>query len=234
LPAVIPRIALGTMAALLVWGIVQGRFFQLRAAEWRYPAGAAEYLRSHRITARMFNTYEYGGYLLWRLWPVQKTFIDGRALSETVYQDYRKIVGLPPGDPVRAATLARHGIGLIVMNTFEYTSGVLYPLALALAGSALSEWKLVYEDAQAMVFLREAPPSMPVLERRRVIDHLEAECRLHVERNPEFPLCARTLGDLFLRAGDRERARRSLALYLEHAEGDDRAARDAYQKLLFR
>ena len=44
---------------------------------------------------------------------------------------------------------------------------------------------------------------MPVLDKRRIVDHLEAECRLHVERDPAFSLCARTLGDLFLRSGDR-------------------------------
>jgi hypothetical protein len=57
---------------------------------------------------------------------------------------------------------------------------------------------------------------------------------LHIERDPRFSLCARTLGDLFLRAGDRVRARRALALYLAHPYGgaDDPEARRAYADLL--
>ena len=47
-----------------------------------------------------------------------------------------------------------------------------------------------------MVFLREPRAGMPALDKARVVDHLEAECRLHVEREPALSLCARTLGDL--------------------------------------
>ena len=55
---------------------------------------------------------------------------------------------------------------------------------------------------------------------------------MHVERDPEFPMCARTLGDLFLRSGDKARARRALALYLDHPVADDPDARRAYRQLL--
>jgi hypothetical protein len=53
-----------------------------------------------------------------------------------------------------------------------------------------------------------------------------------VERDPEFPLCARTLGDLFLRSGNRAAALRSLSLYLQHADAEDTDARRAYAELL--
>ena len=229
----LPRVAQyatpAILAAALAWGISRGTFFQLRAAEWRYPAGAASFLREHGIPAPLFNTYEYGGYFIWR---GQRVFIDGRALSESVFDDYRKILGSPPGDPVRAQMLAKYGVGAIAVNAFEYTSGVLYPLILALGNPAQTEWKLVYEDPQSLVFLRDVPAGMPVLPLARVTEHLMNECALHIERNPEFSLCARTLGDRFLRAGDRIRARRMLGLYLEHPYFDDPEAKQAYQQLL--
>jgi hypothetical protein len=215
----------------LVWGTASGAFFQLRAAEWRYPAGAADFLRRHGIGARLFNTYEDGGYFIWRGVPV---FIDGRSLSENLFQDYRMIMGTPPDDPRRDETLSRYRIGAIAINAFEYSSGVLYPLALALAQPGESAWKLVYDDPAAMLFLRDAPPGVPALDKSQIFDHLESECALHVSRDPSFPLCARTLGELFLQAGDPVRARRSLALYLEHPAGDDPQARQQYLQLLQR
>ena len=206
-------------------------FFQLRAAEWRFPAGAAGFLREHGISARLFNTYEDGGYFIWRGLPV---FIDGRSLSEDVFEDYRLIMGTPPGDSRRDRTLARYQIGAIALNAFEYNSGVLYPLALALAQPGEADWKLVYDDPAAMVFLRDVPPGMPVLDKANILDHLEAECSLHVNRDPEFSLCARTLANFFLRAGDPVRARRNLALYLQHPYADDPQARQQYLQLLMR
>jgi len=232
LPAVAQYATYGAAAALafgLVWGIASGAFFQLRAADWRYPAGAAAFLRQHGIAARLFNTYEDGGYFIWRGLPV---FIDGRSLSENVFQDYRMIMGTPPGDRRRDDTLSRYQIGAIAINAFEYASGVLYPLALALTQPGESEWKLVYDDPAAMVFLRDPLPGIPVLDKVQIFDHLESECTLHVSRDPSFPLCARTLGEFFLQAGDAVRARRNLALYLAHAEGDDPQARQQYLHLL--
>jgi hypothetical protein len=222
----------GVTAALLVGiglGLVHRSFFQLRAAEWRYPEGASNFLAANRITVSVFNTYEYGGYLIWK---DQRVFIDGRALSETVFDEYRRILGSPPEDASRFGALARYGAGAIVVNAFEYNSGVLYPLVLALGRPEAADWKLVYNDAAALVFLRNPPSGMPVFDKSRIVDHLEAECFLHVERDPEFSLCARKLGDFFLRSGDRARARQALGLYLQHPYADDPEARRVYGQLL--
>jgi len=217
---VVARVAI---AFLAIVAFVNGHFFQLRAAEWRFPAGAAAFLAEHPIDAPLFNTYEYGGYLIWK---GQRVFIDGRALSESVFQDYRTILGVPPNDPARTSLLAKYGIGVIVANAFEYNAGTLYPLVLA-----LPDWKLVYEDPQALVLVRDLPPGMPALDPSRIYDHLDAECRLHIAHDPELPGCARTLGDYFLRAGDRARARRALELYLQHPYPGDTDARRAYMQL---
>lgn len=220
--------ATAVLAAAAVWQTARGNFFQLRSAEWAYPGGAADFLRDHHIHARLFNTYEYGGYLIWRGQPV---FIDGRALSESVFQDYRRILGLPPADPSRQQLLERYGVGAIAVNGFEYNSGVLYPLVLALAQPAGNAWQLVYEDPRSMVFLHDVPPGIPVLDKRLMADHMEAECRTHIAHAPEFSLCARTLADMAMRAGDNRRAKQMLELYLSHPYADDPEARQAYQRL---
>src|SRR6202043_1125535 len=76
----------------LAIGLARGSFFQFRVADWRFPSGAADFLLAHGVTSPMFNTYEYGGYLMWRLWPQERVFIDGRALSESVFMDYARIL----------------------------------------------------------------------------------------------------------------------------------------------
>ena len=44
----------------------------------QFPVRAVEYLRQHPLPGPMYNTYGYGGYLIWSL-PEHKVFIDGRA-----------------------------------------------------------------------------------------------------------------------------------------------------------
>lgn len=237
-----PRIT-GYMAglallAVLGAGIAKGSFFQLRAALWQYPSGAADFLRSHGLSQPMFNTYEYGGYLIWSLWPQQRDFVDGRALNESVYQDYRRILynAESPANVLGAESqrlLDKYAVRVIVMNTFEYVTGAFYPLALALGNPLTTDWKLVYEDPQSLVFLRDPPAGISELDKTRLsIEHMEKECSLHIEHEPDYPMCARSLGDLSLRAGDTERAKRMLGLYLSNTTQKDPSAEKALRQLM--
>ena len=226
------------LAALLViaiaTGIARGSFFQFRTAEWKVPRGAADFLALHHVTQPMFNTYEYGGYLIWRLWPGQRTFIDGRALSESVFQDYVRILynhdssdGLPGAEDL----LNRYGIQVIVMNTFEYATGPAYLLAPALADPAQTAWKLVYNDPRALVFMRTPPPGVQSLNSLDVLTHMEDECGLHILHEPESTRCARSLGQVFSKVGDFSRARKWVGIYLDRPHAPDPEAEQAYQRL---
>ena len=225
-------------AAGIVAGLALDGFPRLRVAAWTIPAGAAEYLIENHVTGPMFNTYEQGGYLIWRMWPQQQVFIDGRSLSESVYRDYNQILinAGSSADQVsgpREELLNRYGVQVVVMNTMDYVSGALYPLAIALANPLSTEWELVYDDAQAVVFLRRPPPGTPVLSNKfgRVLRHMERECVAYIENSPDTPLCARTLADYWMRNQVKDRARRMLQLYLSHAKHRDEQAERALQRL---
>ncbi len=45
-----------------------------------YPQNAVFYLKSQKINGNIFTTYDFGGYLIWKL-PKEKVFIDGRMPS---------------------------------------------------------------------------------------------------------------------------------------------------------
>jgi hypothetical protein len=218
LPALMPFAA----SVLLVGGAMAatwGNAFQFRAAEWRYPAGASEFLLAHHPDGAIFNTYEYGGYLIWRLWPEAKVFIDGRSLSESLFQDYGRILYNveEAGGKSAQELLDRYGVRTIVMNTFEYSQGLLYRLAPALADPQQKEWKLVYEDPTAIVLMRTPPPGVTPLDSLRILSHMEAECQLHLQHQPDLPACARALSQVFLQIGDQTRARQWYNTYQQYA-----------------
>jgi hypothetical protein len=218
-----PRWSEFAAAALLLAGvageIVSGNAFQLRAEEWLYPKGAADFLLAHRIRGPIFNVYEHGGYLMWRLWPREKVFIDGRALSDTLFHDYQRMLYALPADSEKSGLqlLDAYGIQTIVVNGFEYGSGAIYMLPVALSDPSQTEWKLVYQDAQAMVFLRHPPPGVTPLASVDALASLESQCSAHIEHLPGEPLCARYLGILFTRGGQPERGARWTAVFRQLA-----------------
>jgi hypothetical protein len=218
----------------LAAGIAGGSFFQFRVNPWKWPSGAADFVLAHHVTQPIFNSYEFGGYLIWRLWPQERVFIDGRALNESVFLDYARILYNHDENGGKSAQqlLDQYSVQAIVMNGFEFTTGNVYLLAPALADPQQTEWKLVYSDPQAMVFLRNPPPGMPTLNSLEVLGYLEAECDLHIEHEPQSPRCARSLGQVFSRVGDYVRARRWIGKYLSLPHDRDLEAEEAYRKLL--
>jgi hypothetical protein len=228
LPAWTDWAAAVVLLGALAVPLARGRAFQLRDAEWKYPAGAADFLLAHHLTEPMFNPYDKGGYLMWRCWPGQRTFVDGRALNEGVYADYQRIAMYRPG---ARELLDRYGIQVVVMNAFEANSGTTYVLPLALADPAEKEWKMVFADAGGAVFLRHPPPGVQPLPTEQIFASMEAQCQATLEHDPARPRCAHSLANLFRNLRDRARARRWIGLYLNHRTDHNPADDAFYQQL---
>ena len=92
----------------------------------------------------MFNQFIWGGYLLYRLYPRYQVFIDGQTdfYGEELTREYGQVVTLSPQwDKV----LDRYGVSWVIIP-------VDAPLAVHLA--ALKDWRLLYQDQVASVFVR--------------------------------------------------------------------------------
>jgi hypothetical protein len=212
------------VAVLLVFGlgreITGGSAFQLRMADWDYPVEAADFLIRHGISAPMFNTYEDGGYLMWRLWPQERVFIDGRALNESVWQDYEHIAlnGDYPGGKTTQDLLKQYGVEVVVMSGLDPLGNVLL-LAAALADPNQTEWKLVFRDAKGVIFMRQPPNGVQPLNPLESLASMEMQCDQYIQ-HATAPKCAREIGWMYLRLGDRNDSRRWLGRYLSIDHSD--------------
>ncbi|MAT99037.1 MAG: hypothetical protein CL608_17975 [Anaerolineaceae bacterium] len=109
----------------------------------RYPVAAVDYLEESGLAqARGYNSYNWGGYLIWRGVPV---FVDGRA---DVYGDpfllfYRETFEVQSTwqDP-----LDEYEVDYVLMERGAPLTAVL---------TASPEWTEVYEDEIAEIFVRE-------------------------------------------------------------------------------
>lgn len=216
--------AAAVLVVLIGVPVARGRAVQLHAAQWQYPGEAADFLIAHGFTGRIFNTYEQGGYLMWRLWPRVQVFVDGRALNESAWNDYHHMIFNADyqGGKTTNQMLRDYGVRAIVINGFN-PQGQVQLLAAALADPSQKEWKLVYQDQKELVYMRDPLPGMQVLPSLTALDSIEAQCDFYLEHNAILQ-CARELGDLFNRIGDHGRARKWAARYAG-LDADDPAGR---------
>lgn len=224
----IPRLLEYAAAALLLvsisMSVSQGQAFQLRAADWKYPGEAADFLIAHGVSGRIFNTYEQGGYLMWRLWPEVQVFIDGRALNESVFNDYQHIqFNADKGNQTAVDLLRQYGVNTIVMNGFDF-QGNLQFLPAALADPSQKEWKLVYKDIKDLIYMRNVPPGVEVLPSLSALDELEAQCYYNSQHGLD-PRCSRSLGNMYMRIGEWDKARQWVSAYLAINSADPTARR---------
>ncbi len=153
--------------------------FGLTGQTSMYPDKAVQYLVTHHPKGEVFSTYDWGGYLIWKL-PEKKVFIDGRmpswrwegnisGESNYAFVDYRNFVDnkvsftsvikkydistllLPiPGDPKNDRLVnAIMNFGVKVLHL---------PLRKEMGFTHLvneakkAGWKVVYKDETAIIY----------------------------------------------------------------------------------
>jgi hypothetical protein len=222
--------AAAVLLGLISMPVTAGSALQLHASDWQYPSEAADFLIAHGLTGRIFNTYEQGGYLMWRLWPKVQVFVDGRALNESAWNDYVHMLFNADyqGGKTVNELLRDYAVKAIVVNGFN-PHGQLQLLAAALADPSQKEWKLVYEDHKELVYMRDPLPGMQVLPPLTALSSIEAQCNFYIEHNAVLQ-CARALGDMYNQIGDQGRARKWAARYAE-LDADDPEGRARMQQL---
>lgn len=140
----------------------------LRSGHWideeRFPVRAADFIAAHNLTGNMFNHFDWGGYLLWRLAPERKVFVDGRCLNEEVdWQAYAislAYAGKGRAFPEWKRFLRQYDIRYVVIPPM-FSSGRIFPLANELMKSA--DWTLVLSDFNSLVFVRNGADNAEII-----------------------------------------------------------------------
>ena len=111
-----------------------------------FPADAVAWLQTHDAGARIFNKYEWGGYLGLML-PTQPIFIDGRAdvYGDAVIREYVSLIGL---EEIRRGPSTSTGSIMFCTRRGTVLSSWL---------DSNDEWARVYEDADSVVWKRSPP-----------------------------------------------------------------------------
>lgn len=134
----------------------RGNISKIKAEGWvsnrDFPVEVAEALASSNLAGQLFNTYGWGGYLLWRLGPERQVFIDGRNLNERVTRDAltAEMVDLGGGRMIWKEIFDKYQISHAVLPLVNGGK----PYALTYAISRDPQWQIVYTSGNATLLVR--------------------------------------------------------------------------------
>jgi len=109
----------------------------------RLPVAAVDWLKENPPPGRMFNEFDWGGYLLYRLWPEQKIFMDGHThiYGDTLSREYVAIQSRAPG---WESILDKYQVEWAILRTNNHLVDVLQQLG----------WLKAYRDDTAVILTR--------------------------------------------------------------------------------
>ncbi|GAB4484396.1 MAG: hypothetical protein OHK006_08580 [Thermodesulfovibrionales bacterium] len=177
------------------------------------PVAAADFARANDLKGNMFTFSDWGGYLMWRLGPDTKVFIDGRFLYPDLYHIERSIASAADfplnGLPYWKATLSRFDITHIYLPLMS-DFGETYPLLYALLNDA--EWLPVFSSLNSMIFVRNSPENLDVIRRFAVpkdllVAQMIERCEAIIKSRPGDYRFHMAKSDLYMYKGNLTEAR---------------------------
>jgi hypothetical protein len=111
-----------------------------------FPAAAVEFINSNNLTQPIYNEYHWGGYLIWKLYPRYRVFIDGRAdvYGDQVIEEFFKI---HDGEREWRSLIDHYGVNSVLVSPNT---------ALASLLREEKDWQKVFEDPDSVIFTRTA------------------------------------------------------------------------------
>lgn len=109
-----------------------------------FPVQAVDWLKDHPQTGNMFNDFIWGGYILYRMWPEQRVFIDGQTdfYGEGLTREYEQVITL-------------NGDWQNILEKYNVTWAII-PAQSPLRGELIErEWSELYRDSTATILRKQ-------------------------------------------------------------------------------
>ncbi|MDX2032884.1 MAG: hypothetical protein SF339_19565 [Blastocatellia bacterium] len=137
----------------IIWasgGSMANKILSPRFDARSHPVEAAEFILKQGpqgLPGNLFSSDQYGGYLIYRLFPEFKVFVDGRSdfyRQGTVLDDVDHLLRIKPQ---WAGVLDRYGIQWMVLKRDE---------PLSLLAQATGQWVIAHQDQTAQILMRKS------------------------------------------------------------------------------
>lgn len=188
-----------------------------------YPEQAVRFLRENEIRGNALTEYEWGGYLIWRLYPDIRVFHDGRGLVERIFFEANEMMfarvahPLSPNQPRWQMLINDYKIDIIVLRGIHLVTGLMTPLVAKLVND--TDWILAYRDSFSMVFLRrQRYPQMvgkAITPKKEAYKSVIIQARALSKTRPSLIGTWLSLGDAYLALNNKTAALKSFRKALD-------------------
>lgn len=126
------------------------------------PVGASGFIKENNIKGRMFNSYDFGGYLIYALFPAQKVFIDGRI--DTYGWDFYPNEYAPfySGDK----EIFKRAVNKYDIDIFILKMGEEGPFVPGLLESG--DYRLIYFDRSSLIVVKNSARNKEIIARHGI------------------------------------------------------------------
>lgn len=145
------------LLALLAWSQIARdtrAAFGTQPDARRFPAAATDFIARNNLQGNMYNDYGLGGWLIWRLGPERKVFIDGRThfYGQDFFRLNHELEAAPSID--KWLRIQRdYDISYAVLNPRSPHQRNLFYMIL----SSAPDWRVVFWDQRAIILARDLP-----------------------------------------------------------------------------
>ncbi len=173
----------------------------------RYPENVVKFMKDNTVEGNLFNTYNMGGYLLWHLYPDNRVFIDGRALSMRMFFLYNSVVtgdSTPyAGVPMWKRILQRFDVKYAVVTPVD-VNGRIFGIILRLHDDP--DWSLNYIDPVTNTMFFSTGTTLPVMPGILAYSALLSAAESYRKSFPDNPRIYVSLAEANLLLGRRDGA----------------------------
>ena len=134
---------------------------------WWFPERAAEFVERENLAAEIFNSYDEGGYITWKLGPKYRDYVDGRAIPFGMpqIQRARQLLQLSPDSEAWRQEAERYNINTILLPLARFDGVQLVNIGEFCKSR---DWRPVYLDEVSAVFARRRPETEALIQRTQV------------------------------------------------------------------
>ncbi len=147
-----------------------------------FPRRGAEFIQDQQLPGEVLNTYNEGGYILWKLGPQRRDYIDGREVpfGPALAQHGGELLSTALDSTLWQQEADRYGINTII---FPLTLDEI-PLDRLKSDCNSRQWRPVYLDEVSIVLVRSTPQNAGLIKR------FEIDCATAPIPRESLPLTA--------------------------------------------